>query len=99
MYSNISFILTYSWKNLEIKISDKRAQILSAWEELQIILGLIDVETKWLNRLNINVEEHKKQHLIEHRSLSSFISNFDVSILQKYTCNRYYKYNINVILK
>lgn len=74
-------LLICSWKTLDNKISDKRTRILSAWEELQTILGLIDVETKWLNRLNIIVEEHNKQHLIEHKNLSGLISNFDVSTL------------------
>jgi len=72
----------FSWKNLENKISDKRVRVLNAWEELQTILGLIDVETKWLSRLNIAVEEHKKKKFIEHKSLSGLISNFEVSKLQ-----------------
>jgi len=75
------FVSIYSWKNLETKIADKRARVLNAWEELQTILGSIDVETKWVNRLNDTVEEHKKRNLIEHKSLSGLISNFDVSIL------------------
>lgn len=79
--NTLFFLLICSWKNLDNKISDKRTRILSAWEELQTILGLIDVETKWLNRLNITVEDHKKQNLIEHKSLSGLISNFDVSTL------------------
>lgn len=79
--NTLFFFLICSWKNLDNKISDKRTRILSAWEELQTILSLIDVETKWLNRLNIAVEDHKKQNLIEHKSLSGLISNFDVSTL------------------
>lgn len=74
-------LLVYSWKNLESKISDKRIRVLNAWEELQTILSLIDVETKWLNRLNITVEEHQKQKFVEHKSLSGLISNFEVRIL------------------
>lgn len=74
-------LLVYSWKNLESKISDKRVRVLNAWEELQTILSLIDVETKWLNRLNITVEEHQKQKFVEHKSLSGLISNFEVRIL------------------
>lgn len=56
--------------------------MLSAWEELQTIFGLIDVETKWLNRLNSSVEEHEKQNFTEHKSLSGLISNFEVSTKQ-----------------
>lgn len=81
----ISAIYILSWKNLENKISDKRVRVLSAWEELQTILGLVDVETKWLSRLNNTVEEHKKQKLVEHKSLSGLISNFEVSKLQIHT--------------
>uniref|UniRef100_A0A2H8TRL4 Nesprin-1 n=1 Tax=Melanaphis sacchari TaxID=742174 RepID=A0A2H8TRL4_9HEMI len=69
--------LPISWKSLENKISDKRIRVLSAWEELQTILGLIDADTKWLNRLNITVEEHKKKKFVEHKSLSGLISNFE----------------------
>ncbi|XP_026810785.1 uncharacterized protein LOC113552228 [Rhopalosiphum maidis] len=69
--------LPISWKNLENKISDKRVRVLSAWEELQTILGLVDVETKWLSRLNVDVEEHKKKKFVEHKSLSGLISNFE----------------------
>lgn len=75
------FSCVYSWKNLETKITDKRVRVLNAWDELQTILSSIDVETKWVNRLNDTVEEHKKRNLIEHKSLSGLISNFDVSIL------------------
>lgn len=67
---------------MESKISNKRVRVLSSWEELQTILGLIDIETKWLNRLNCTVEEQKKQDLIEHKSLSDLISHFEVSIIQ-----------------
>jgi len=70
-----------SWKNLENKISDKRVRVLSAWEEFQTILGLIDVETKWLSRLNTTVEKYKEFQFIEHKSISSLISDFEVSTL------------------
>lgn len=60
-------------------MKDKKMRVLSAWEELQTILGLIDVEVKWLDRLNIAVEDYKKQTLIEHKSLSGLISHFEVS--------------------
>lgn len=69
-----------SWKNLENKMSDKRTQVLNAWEELQTILGLIEAETKWQKRLIVTVEDHNKQNLIEHRSLPGLISNLDVSV-------------------
>lgn len=75
----ICIISIYSWKNLEVKIKDKRGRVLSAWEELQTILGLIDVETKWLTCLNATVEKHEKQNVSEHKSLSGLISNFEVS--------------------
>lgn len=74
-----SVILVRSWKNLENKISEKRIRLLNAWEELQTILGLIDKETKWLNRLNIAVDEQNKQDYIEHKNLCSLISYFEVS--------------------
>jgi len=73
--------LFFSWKNLENKISDKRVRVLNAWEELQTILGLVDVETKWLSRLNIAVEKHNTKKFVEHKSLSGLISNFEVSKL------------------
>lgn len=78
----ICIILICSWKNLEVKIKDKRVRVLSAWEELKTILGLIDVETKWLTRLNASVEEHEKQSFTEHKNLSGLISNFEVSTLE-----------------
>lgn len=62
-------------------MNDKQIRVLSAWEELQTILGLIDVEVKWLDRLNIAVEDYKKQNLIEHKSLSGLINHFEVSQL------------------
>lgn len=76
------FLLFCSWKNLENQINDKRTRVLSAWEELTTVLGLIDAENKWLNRLNNTIDEHKKQIFIEHRSLPALISNFEVSTLQ-----------------
>jgi hypothetical protein len=55
---------------------------VSAWEELQTVLGLIDAETKWLKRLNTTIDERKKQNYIEHRNLPVLISHFEVSSLQ-----------------
>lgn len=60
--------------------------MLGAWEELLTVLNLIDAETKWLNRLNTTIDEHKKQNFIEHRSLPVLISHFEVSLLQN-ACN------------
>jgi len=69
--------LPISWKNLENKINDKRTRVVSAWEELQTVLGLIDAETKWLKRLNTTIDERKKQNYIEHRNLPVLISHFE----------------------
>lgn len=60
-------------------MNEKRVRVLSSWEELQTIFGLIDAETKWFNRLKIDVEEHKKHNFVEYKSLPSLINKFEVS--------------------